>query len=140
MEQLKQKKTKPTNSQKNNLIAKNSINANEIEFDATGKILGRFATVVADALRGKNKACFAPNINVGDKVIIHNAGKIILTGKKLEQKKYYHHTGYLGHLKERTAKDLMKNNPKEIIEKAVFGMLPKNKLRAIWMRNLTINN
>lgn len=77
---------------------------------------------------------------MGDKVVVQNAAKIVLTGNKLEQKKYYHHTGYLGHLKTITAKELMIKDPGDILKRAVYGMLPKNKLRDGWMKNLTINN
>ena len=75
-----------------------------------------------------------------NKVIISNASKIILTGNKIEQKVYYHHTGYLGHLKTVSAKELMETNPGDILRRAVYGMLPKNKLRDTWMKNLIINN
>lgn len=109
-------------------------------FDATGKVVGRLATEIADILRGKNKPSFRPYLSMGDKVIVSNASKIVLTGNKVEQKVYYHHTGYLGHLKTVTAKELMVKNPGEILKKAVYGMLPKNKLRDGWMKNLTINN
>ncbi len=108
------------------------------EIDVSGKVLGRIATEIAIILRGKDKANFRPYLNVGSKVIVKNAAKIILTGKKLEQKKYYHHTGYLGHLKTITAKELMLKNPCEILQRAVYGMLPKNKLRPVWMKNLII--
>jgi large subunit ribosomal protein L13 len=110
------------------------------EFDATGLVLGRLATKIADALRGKGKPSFRPYLSMGDKVIISNAAKIVLTGKKLDQKEYYHHTGYLGHLKTVTAKELMVKDPGDILRRAVYGMLPKNKLRDGWMKNLTINN
>ena len=98
------------------------------------------ATEIAVALRGKDKPSFRPNILVGDKVVVKNASKIVITGNKLEQKTYYHHTGYLGHLKEVKMKDLMAKNPAEVLKKAVYGMLPKNKLRDIWMHNLEIRN
>ncbi len=98
------------------------------------------ATEIAVALRGKDKPSFRPNILVGDIVIVKNAAKMIITGNKLEKKIYYHHTGYLGHLKETKMKDLMAKNPAEVLKKAVYGMLPKNKLRNIWMHNLKIEN
>lgn len=116
----------------------NNITVREI--DATDQVLGRLATQVAIILRGKDKPQFVPNLVMGDKVVITNAAKIVLTGNKLETKKYYKHTGYLGNLKETSAKDLMRTNPAKIIEKAIYGMLPSNKLRKIWMKNLTIKN
>jgi large subunit ribosomal protein L13 len=110
------------------------------EFDASGKILGRLASEIASVLRGKNKPSFRPNLVVGDKVLVKNAAKIMVTGNKLEQKMYYHHTGYLGNLKAKKLKDIMGKNPGEALERAVYGMLPKNKLRDIWMKNLKIEN
>src|SRR5574344_852779 len=96
--------------------------------DADGQILGRLATLVADILRGKNKPEFTPNVDTGDFVIVINADKIQVTGKKETDKKYYHHTGYQGHLKSASFKELMEKNPAEVIEKAVKGMLPHNTL------------
>lgn len=110
------------------------------EFDATGIVLGRLATKISTALRGKDKPSYVPNIVMGDKVQVTNASKIKITGNKLEQKKYYRHSGYLGHLKEQTLKELMAKNPSRVIEKAVYGMLPANKLRDKWMKNLTVTN
>ena len=110
------------------------------EIDASGKVLGRLATEVANILRGKDKPAYRPYKIVGDKVVIVNASKIVLTGKKIEQKVYQRHTGYLGHLKTVTAKELMVKNPGQIILNAVYGMLPKNKLRDQLMKNLTIKN
>lgn len=109
-----------------------------IELDATGQVLGRLSTHIADILRGKNKPDFAPNVLMGEKVSVINASKIVITGNKIEDKKYYHHTGWLGHLKTTTMKELMQNAPEEVIERAVYGMLPKNKLRDEWMKNLKI--
>lgn len=111
-----------------------------IEIDASGKVLGRLATEVAVILRGKNKATFRPNLLMGEKVKITNASKIVITGRKIEEKKYYHHTGYLGNLKTVSLKELMAKNPAEVIERAVYGMLPANKLRKEWMKNLTVEN
>lgn len=111
-----------------------------IEFDATGKVLGRLATQIATVLRGKDKPTFRPNLLMGAKVKVTNASKIVVTGRKIEEKQYYHHTGYLGHLKSVSMKELMKKNPALIVEKAVYGMLPANKLRNEWMKNLSIEN
>lgn len=91
-------------------------------------------------MRGKDKPSFRPYLVCGDKVKIINASKIVITGRKLEQKKYYHHTGYLGHLKVKTMKELMSENPAEIVRKAVYGMLPANRLKKTWMKNLEIEN
>src|SRR5574344_87912 len=96
--------------------------------DADGEILGRLATKIANILRGKNKPEFTPNIDTGDFVIVINADKVQVTGKKETDKIYYHHTGYQGHLKSASFKELMEKNPAEVIEKAVKGMLPHNTL------------
>ena len=96
--------------------------------DADGQILGRLATVIADILRGKNKPEFTPNVDTGDFVIVINADKIQVTGKKETDKKYYHHTGYPGGLKVASFKDLMEKDPRKAIEKAVKGMLPHTTL------------
>jgi large subunit ribosomal protein L13 len=135
---LAKPKLKPEEKPAQKLIPVNKIAT--IEFDASGLVLGRLATKIADSLRGKRKPSFRPYLSMGDKVVVQNAAKIVLTGNKLEQKKYYHHTGYLGHLKTITAKELMIKDPGDILKRAVYGMLPKNKLRDGWMKNLTINN
>lgn len=96
--------------------------------DAEGKILGRLASEIAKVLRGKNKPEFTPHVDVGDYVIVINAEKVVLTGKKLDQKMYRHHTGYVGNLKEIKCKDLLAEKPERILEAAVKGMLPKNSL------------
>jgi len=104
--------------------------------DASGKILGRLATEVAILLRGKQKPDFAPNKEIGDFVIVKNVDKIRFSGKKMEQKKYYHHSGYLGGLKEISLEKLFQKNPEKVFKKAVFGMLPKNRLRARQIKRL----
>lgn len=96
--------------------------------DAENKTLGRLATEVASVLKGKHKPSYTPHVDNGDYVIIVNAEKIILTGKKWDQKKYYTHSGYSGGLYETAAKDVMKKFPTRMVEKAVIGMLPKTKL------------
>jgi len=96
--------------------------------NAEDKVLGRLASKVATILRGKHKPIYVPHADVGDYVIVINAAKVRLTGKKLEQKVYYHYSGYPGGLKETRLSDLMKKNPEEVIKRAVKGMLPKNKL------------
>jgi large subunit ribosomal protein L13 len=96
--------------------------------DGDGKVLGRLASEVAKILRGKNKPTYTPNVDTGDHVIIINAEKIVLTGKKLEQKLYRHHSLYPGGLKEIQYKDIMKNRPELAVMEAVKGMLPHNSL------------
>jgi large subunit ribosomal protein L13 len=96
--------------------------------DAEGKNLGRLATQIADTLRGKNKPQFTPHVDTGDFVVVVNAEKIVVTGKKLDDKKYYRHSGYPGGLKERTLREQLERRPTEVIRIAVKGMLPRNKL------------
>ena len=96
--------------------------------DAKDVVLGRLATEVATILRGKHKPTFTPNMDCGDYVIIINAGKVALTGKKLTDKIYYKHSGYSGGLKTRTVKEMLEKQPQKVVEFAVKGMLPKNKL------------
>ncbi len=96
--------------------------------DATGYTLGRLASEVAKVLRGKNKAIFTPHIDTGDYVIVVNADKIKVTGKKLDQKIYYHHSDYVGGMKETTLREMMTKKPEKVIELAVKGMLPKGPL------------
>lgn len=98
--------------------------------DATNEVLGRLATRIAFLLRGKQKKDFMPHKEMGDYVVVRNVEKLKITGKKMEQKKYYRHSGYMGGLKEIPLKRLFKTKPGEVLRKAVYGMLPKNKLRA----------
>ncbi len=116
---------------------------NEIErkwyiIDAEGKVLGRLATEIATILRGKNKAIYTPHVDTGDFVIVINADKIKLTGKKLSQKNYTYHTGYPGGLRQVPYATLMEKNPEKIIELAVKGMLPKNSLGRSMYRKLKV--
>jgi len=106
--------------------------------DLSGKTLGRVATEIAAILMGKNKATFSYHRDDGDYVVAINAKDIVVTGKKLKQKVYYHHTAYTGNLNELSLKDLLKKDPRKVIELAVYGMLPKNHLRAKRMRRLKI--
>lgn len=106
--------------------------------DADGRILGRLATEIAILLRGKNKVDFVFNKNGGAFVVVKNADKIKVTGKKMEQKTYYHHSGYIGGLKEIKLKELLKKDVAKVLKTAVFGMLPKNKLRAQQIKRLKI--
>ena len=96
--------------------------------DATGYTLGRLASEVAKVLRGKNKQIFTPHIDTGDYVIIVNAEKIKVTGKKLDQKIYYHHSDYVGGMKETTLREMLAKKPEKVVELAVKGMLPKGPL------------
>nr|WP_231389264.1 MULTISPECIES: 50S ribosomal protein L13 [unclassified Aquimarina] len=106
--------------------------------DAEGQTLGRLSSVVALLLRGKHKPNFTPHVDCGDNVIITNAEKINLTGKKWTDKSYIRHTGYPGGQRSLTAQELYDKNPERLIEKAVKGMLPKNKLGAALFRNLKV--
>ncbi|WIV13906.1 50S ribosomal protein L13 [Proteiniborus sp. MB09-C3] len=116
---------------------------NEIErkwyiIDAEGKTLGRLSTEIASILRGKHKPIFTPHVDTGDYVIVINAEKIVMTGKKLEQKAYRYHTGYPGGLKEVPYSTLMEKNPEKIISLAVKGMLPKNSLGRAMFKKLKV--
>ncbi len=106
--------------------------------DADGRSLGRLATKVANLLRGKNKPQYVDFMDTGDFVVVVNAEKIKVTGKKLDQKKYYSHTGYPGGIKEKTLRELMDKKPEEVIRKAVWGMLPKNKLGRKMLKKLKV--
>ena len=107
---------------------KETVESNWYVIDAEGVNLGRLATRVADVLRGKHKPTFTPHIDCGDFVIVVNASKVNLTGNKLNDKIYYNHSGYTGGLRERTAKEMRENYSVEMIERAVKGMIPHNRL------------
>ena len=116
---------------------------NEIErkwyiIDAAGKPLGRVATEAAKLLRGKHKPTFTPNVDTGDHVIVINCKDLVLTGKKLDEKIYRHHSGYMGGMKERTAREMMDKNPEEIMYLAIKGMLPKNSLGRQTIKKLRV--
>lgn len=115
-----------------------SIDRKWFVVDATNKTLGRLSTEVASVLRGKHKPIYTPHVDCGDYVIVINAEKIQLTGKKWEQKKYYSHSGYNGGLSERTAKETMEKFPTRMVEKAIKGMLPKTSLGAQMYRKLFV--
>jgi len=106
--------------------------------DASGKVLGRFASEIARRLRGKHKAIYTPHVDTGDFVIVVNAEKIMLTGKKLSDKKYYDYSGYPGGLKETTAGKVLAEKPEKLIRLAVQGMLPKNSLGRKMLKKLKI--
>ena len=107
---------------------KETIKRNWYVVDATGIPLGRLASKVASVLRGKNKPTYTPNIDCGDYVIVVNANKVVLTGDKLDKKMYYNHSMYPGGLRERNARTMINDYPEEMIERAVKGMLPHNRL------------
>ena len=96
--------------------------------NAEGRILGRMATEIADTLRGKDKPVYTPHVDTGDFVVVINAEKVRLTGRKWDQKVYYHHSGYIGGIKAKTAREMLDKKPEELIRHAVKGMLPKNRL------------
>ena len=106
--------------------------------DAKDAVLGRLAVKVATYLRGKNKPVFTPNVDTGDFIIVINAGKVRLTGNKQTDKMYYHHSGYIGGIKAKTAKELLEDRPEKIIEQAVWGMLPKNRLGRTMIKKLKV--
>lgn len=106
--------------------------------DAQGKVLGRLASRIAMVLRGKNKPEFTPHLDTGDFVVVVNAEQLTLTGNKLDQKKYYRHSGYMGGIKEISARQLLKKKPEEILRHAVRGMLPKNSLGRHQLKKLKI--
>ena len=108
--------------------------------DAEGRAVGRLASEIAILLRGKNKPEFEPHIDGGDVVRVFNITKLQFSGKKLDQKKYYRHSGYPGGLKEKKFKDVFENNPAEVLKKAVKQMLPGNKLRDGMLKRLIVEN
>ena len=106
--------------------------------DAEGQTLGRLSAEIAKVLRGKNKPVFTPHVDTGDYVIVVNADKVKVTGKKLEQKIYYHHSDYVGGMKETTLKEMMAKKPEAVIELAVKGMLPKGPLGRTMIKKLHV--
>lgn len=121
-------------------ILPKSVHREWLEMDVSGKPLGRVASSIASILRGKHKRNFTPHMDLGDFVVVVNAGKIKLTGKKIEQKQYYHYSGYPGGLRKKRLKDVFKENPGEVLRAAVFNMIDDNKLRKGMMRRLKITN
>jgi large subunit ribosomal protein L13 len=120
--------TKPADVQKKWLL-----------IDATGLVVGRLATIVAMRLRGKHKASYTPHIDDGDNVIVINAAKVVLTGRKREKKVYHHHTNFIGGIKERSAKSILEGKfPERIVEKAVERMLPRGPLGRVQLGNLRV--
>ncbi|MEJ5227862.1 50S ribosomal protein L13 [Thermodesulfovibrio sp.] len=113
---------------KTEFVKKEETSRNWYIADAAGQTLGRFASRIAKVLMGKHKPTYTPNVDNGDFVVVINAEKIRVTGKKLTDKVYYHHTGYMGNLKAETLKDRLEKEPEEVIVDAVWGMIPKNRL------------
>ena len=111
---------------------------NWVVVDATGQTLGRLATQIADTLRGKRKPEFTPHCDVGDFVIVVNAERITVTGKKMNEKRYYRHSGYPGGLRSRTLAEMLDRRPEEVIRKAVKGMLPRSRLGRAQLRKLKV--
>ena len=106
--------------------------------DASERILGRLAVEAANFLRGKNQPSYLPYLDRGNRVVVFNAEKLRVTGEKMKKKIYYRHSGYLGGLKKQTLEELFEKNPCEVLKKAVYGMLPNNKLRDKMIRRLKI--
>jgi len=123
---------------KTQFAKKSDIDRKWYVVDAKDIVLGKLAVKVAVHLRGKNKPVFTPNSDTGDFIIVINAEKIKLTGNKVNDKVYYHHSGYIGGIKAKTAKELLENKPETIIEKAVWGMLPKNRLGRAMIKKLKV--
>lgn len=109
-----------------------------VVISARGKVLGRLATEVATILRGKDSVHFTNHLLSGRPVVVTHAKDVVTTGRKMDQKVYYRHTGYLGHLKSETLRKLMQRKPDQVIRHAVAGMLPKNRLRRHWLASLEI--
>lgn len=117
---------------------KATVNKEWVLIDAEGAVLGRLATVIASMLRGKNKTNFTPHVDCGDNVIVINAEKVVLTGEKLLKKEYVRHTGYPGGQRFTSVQKMLKENPIGVIEHAVKGMLPKNRLGSALFRNMYV--
>lgn len=120
------------------MLKKEDVQRDWYVVDAAGKTLGRLASEIARILMGKHKPTYTPHVDNGDFIIVVNAEKIHVTGKKLDKKIYYKHTGYMGHLKETTLREMLQKKPEEVIRLAVRGMLPKNKLRDRRMKRLKV--
>lgn len=110
------------------------------QVDATGQVLGRLAANIAAKLLGKDKASYVPNLDTGDKVVVINASKLVVTGDKMNKKIYYRHTGFPGGFRSQQLKELWAKDPSDVLRRAVEGMLPKNKLRKVRIGNLYVYN
>lgn len=127
-----------SNSYKTISVKKENVNKEWVLVDAKNEVLGRLASQVAKMIRGKHKPNYTPHIDCGDNVIVINADQVRLTGKKWTDKEYVHYTGHPGGKRTRTPNDLMEKDPTRIIQKAVYGMLPKNKLGRKLQKNLFV--
>jgi large subunit ribosomal protein L13 len=123
---------------KTTMIKAEEAERNWVLINVDGKVLGKVAVEIASILRGKKKPVYAPHMDAGDFVVVVNAEKVALTGNKWSQKTYYHHSGYPGGIKGITAEKLLEKKPEEIIRKAVWGMLPKNKLGRKLIKKLKV--
>lgn len=117
---------------------KGEIDRQWVLIDAKDMVLGKLAVKAASILRGKTKPEFTPHTDVGDFVVVINADKVLLTGNKVEQKTYYHHSGYMGGIKSATVREVLKKKPEEVIRRAVKGMLPKNNLGRAMFKKLKV--
>ena len=132
------RKTLDTLSYKTISANKNTVSKKWLLVDAENQTLGRFASRVAFIIRGKHKANFTPHVDCGDNVIVINAEKVILSGDKMNQKEYIRHTGYPGGQRITSVREMLEKHPERVLEKAIKGMLPKNKLGADLYRNLKV--
>jgi len=117
---------------------KNDINRNWYLVDAQNKTLGRLSTEIAIRLRGKHKPIYTPHVDTGDYIVVVNASKIRVTGKKMTDKFYYKHTGYIGNLKSENLESMLKKSPEKVLMKSVRGMLPKTKLGSVMIKKLRV--
>ena len=117
---------------------KDEIDRQWLVVDASNQVLGRLASEIARLLRGKHKAVFTPSLDTGDFVVVVNADRVALTGQKLDEKKYYRHSGYPGGLRVKTAREMLSKHPERLIRAAVWGMLPKNRLGRRLLRKLKV--
>jgi large subunit ribosomal protein L13 len=124
--------------QKTTLVKTEEANRGWVLVDLENQVVGRAASEIADILRGKNKASYTPHVDNGDFVVAINASKLRFTGNKLEQKEYFHHTGFFGGIKGITAEKQMQKNPEAVITDAVWGMLPKNRLSRQLIKKLKV--
>lgn len=117
---------------------KNDINRNWYLVDAQNKTLGRLSTEIANRLRGKHKPIYTPHVDTGDYIVVVNASKIRVTGKKMTDKVYYKHSGYIGNLKSENLETMLEKSPEEVLLKSVRGMLPKTKLGSVMIKKLRV--
>ncbi|MFH1830946.1 MAG: 50S ribosomal protein L13 [Pseudomonadota bacterium] len=126
------------NNQKTTLVTPANVTRGWVIVDVQNQVVGRVASTIADILRGKNKPSFTPNIDNGDFVVVINASKVKFTGKKAKQKEYHRHTGFFGGLKSITVEKQLQKHPERVLEDAVWGMLPKNRLSKKLIKKLKI--